>query len=219
MAQKKAKISQSKDKTNSGGTANHNGVVMSEGTDGFGARGKRGDYWKTNAGRAKLSSSPEHRVPCDVRTTSKGQKVGYDRGNKCYRPVGDDNSWAGTDSKVERTSDAPPSLNELIDMYWKQHAQGPGLELLIPKCGFHYGDVNSLRVQISKANDKIITAVCLKNNVEKQDSAEANEAIVIRAGLKLMKGLDVKNSLRGGSHQDSTDYDDLFSFCKANHSA
>ena len=150
MAKKKAKMSQGKDTTNSGTTANHNGVVMSDGRDGFGARGLREDYWGTNAGKAKLASNPEHRVACDVRTTSKGQKVGYDRGNKCYRPVGDNNNWSGTDRNVERTTDAPPSLTNLIDMYWKQFSQGPGLELLIPQCGFHYGDVNSLRVQISK---------------------------------------------------------------------
>ena len=93
-------------------------------------------------------------MPLEVRTTSAGQKLGYDRYNKAFRPVGDDGNWAGSPDDVIAIGE-PPLDSAVAKEYIEQLKKGGDLLTLIEELGYHHAWVSNLRVTLTRISQRM----------------------------------------------------------------
>ena len=170
------------------------------------------DFWETDKGYRALERNPDFDIPCGRHQKEDGQWVAYDRGNRAWRPVSNDNKWAGGPKQVTPTGKIP-SIPDIIGSYVKlrDHSPDRGLEFMIAELNFNYNNMNSLRVQLSKVNSKIEKAVCKANNIA-YDTANREDVHLAmkKAGVRNLTGLHIQWGLQGGNKEDTTDYDAVY---------
>jgi len=146
-----------------------------------------------------------------VTTTSKGQVIGFDRYNKCFRPCSEDGKqWAGSPEDVQPTGDMPTET-QIGEYYVTLLSDGKCFTDLIAYTGYKLNSIDRCRVVLSRINTRLKKMLIAEHGEKRVYELIDAKKLKMLTGVEVQKGYKIKKA-SGTAKQSDEEYGTLLNF-------